>query len=449
MFFERPEAGRKAVLLQVHLTGAAAPAAAAVAEAELEAIELARSAGVDVCQVISARRDTPHPKWFVGPGKVAELAEVLASHDADLLIVDNELNAGQHRDLERDLRCRVLTRTELILHIFAERARTYEGQLQVELAQLRHAQTRLVRGWTHLDRQKGGIGLRGAGETQIEMDQRVLGEHIKRVQSKLSQVARRRDQNRRRRRRTRTRTISLVGYTNAGKSTLFNVLTRAGVLVEDKLFATLDPTMRRLTVPGAGHVVLSDTVGFINQLPHDLVDAFKATLEEVSNADLLLHVVDAGCRDIGERMAQVEQVLADIGACDVPTIVVFNKVDQISPAARRAVMAADVWAAGDDNAMAVAVSAVSGEGLDSLTEAIGRRLGVAPAPAKVYLPADDGKTRAWLYRMGAVLGEEFTEDGRVALQVRADADLLERLGRTPRVLLQVNDAVPRISPLPN
>jgi GTP-binding protein HflX len=419
--------------LQVHLKSAAAPDAAVLAESELEAIELARSAGVDVCQVVSARRDNPHPKWFVGPGKVAELAEVL----------------GQQRDLERDLLCRVLTRTELILHIFADRARTYEGQLQVELAQLRHAQTRLVRGWTHLDRQKGGIGLRGAGETQIEMDQRALGEHIKRVQRKLEQVARRRDQNRRRRRRTRTRTVSLVGYTNAGKSTLFNALTRAGVLVEDKLFATLDPTMRRLTVPGAGDVVLSDTVGFINQLPHDLVDAFKATLEEVSNADLLLHVVDAGCRDIAERIGQVREVLAEIGASDLPTILVFNKIDQLTPAERRAVLAADVWSAGDGNAMAVAVSAVTGEGLDELTEAIGRRLGVAPEPAKVVLPADDGKTRAWLYRMGAVLGEEITEDGRVALRVRADADLLERLGRTPRVLLQVNDAVPRILPLPN
>jgi GTP-binding protein HflX len=435
--------------LQVHLKSAAAPDAAVLAESELEAIELARSAGVDVCQVVSARRDTPHPKWFVGPGKVAELAEVLALQQADLLIVNNELNAGQQRDLERDLRCRVLTRTELILHIFADRARTYEGQLQVELAQLKHAQTRLVRGWTHLDRQKGGIGLRGAGETQIEMDQRVLGEHIKRVQRKLEQVAQRRDQNRRRRRRTRTRTVSLVGYTNAGKSTLFNALTRAGVLAEDKLFATLDPTMRRLTVPGAGDVVLSDTVGFINQLPHDLVDAFKATLEEVSNADLLLHVVDAGCRDIAERIGQVREVLAEIEASDLPTILVFNKIDQLAPAERRAVLAADVWSAGDGNAMAVAVSAVTGEGLDELTEAIGRRLGVAPDPAKVVLPADDGKTRAWLYRMGAVLGEEITEDGRVALRVRADADLLERLGRTPRVLLQVNDAVPRISPLPN
>ena len=359
--------------------------------------------------------------------------------------MNHDLSASQQRDLERDLSCRVITRTELILHIFAIRARTYEGNLQVELAQLKHAQTRLVRGWTHLDRQKGGIGLRGAGESQIEMDRRMLAAHIKRVQKKLAHVAGRREQNRRRRRRAQTPTVSLIGYTNAGKSTLFNALTQANVLSEDKLFVTLDPTMRRLSVPGIGEVVLSDTVGFINQLPHDLVDAFRATLEEVSNADLLLHVVDASCADAAERIAQVNDVLAEIGALELPTITVFNKIDALGSGAALGDGVAHRQAC--DNA--AHVSALTGMGLERLVSSIGAHLGVAPHSAEVYIPAEDGKTRAWLYRIGAVVNEELTEDGRVALRVRADSKLLERLERTPKVLLQVNGGVPRIEPLPN
>jgi GTP-binding protein HflX len=451
LFFERPDAGRKAVLLQVHFKGPSTHGptkqGTSPADTESEALELARTAEIEVCSVVSASRAAPHPKWFVGSGKVAEIRALLGQTHADLLIVNHELSASQQRELERDLGCRVITRTELILHIFAARARTHEGHLQVELAQLKHAQTRLVRGWTHLDRQKGGIGLRGAGETQIEMDQRMLGNHIKRVQKKLVQVARRRDQNRRRRRRAQTRTISLVGYTNTGKSTLFNALTHADVLSEDKLFATLDPTMRKLLVPGAGDVVLSDTVGFINHLPHDLVDAFKATLEEVSNADLLLHVVDASSADCAERIAQVNEVLAEIGALELPTITVFNKIDAIDTA--RPDCAPDRLSGAESGDKIADVSALTGVGLEALIATIARRLGVEPQPAEVLLPAEDGKTRAWLYRLGAVLHEELTDDGQVALQVRADSKLLERLRRTPRVLLQVDGGDPIIAPLAN
>ncbi|MCZ6709915.1 MAG: GTPase HflX [Gammaproteobacteria bacterium] len=452
MFFERPDAGRKAILLQVHFKGPPKKDTPSSANARSEALELARTAEIEVCRVVSASRQAPHPKWFVGPGKVEEIAADLAETGADLLIVNHDLGASQQRDLEGELKCRVITRTELILQIFAGRARSYEGHLQVELAQLKHAQTRLVRGWTHLDRQKGGIGLRGAGETQIEMDQRMLKHRIKRVQSKLVQVARRRDQNRRRRRRAQTRTVSLVGYTNAGKSTLFNALTGADVATEDKLFATLDPTMRRLSVPGAGELVLSDTVGFINHLPHDLVDAFKATLEEVSNADLLLHVVDASCVDWAEDVAQVNEVLAEIGALELPTITVLNKIDLLDPR----LPVDDVEShgrvsglPGDNTDQSVYVSALTGVGLERLIAIIGKRLGVEPEPAEVFLAAEDGETRAWLYSMGAVIHEEFTEDGRVALKVRTNARVLERLGRTPRVLLQVNEPMPRIAPLPN
>ena len=407
LFIDRRSAGRRALLLHVEFDDAKAFDLA-------EAKELARSAGLRVAEVVAARRRRQHPRWLVGPGKAEELGRRLAQVGANLLLVNNDLSAGQQRNLEEALACRVMSRAELIIHIFAQRARTFEGQLQVELAQLKHAQTRLVRGWSHLDRQKGGIGLRGGGEKQLELDQRMLEGRIKAVQSRLRQVARRRQQGRRRRGRSGAASVALVGYTNAGKSTLFNALTKAAVPAEDKLFATLDPTLRRLAVPGAGQVVLADTVGFVSRLPHSLVEAFKATLEEVTKADLLVHVMDAASAELEQRIQDVEAVLRDIGAEDIPRMNVLNKWDLVREA--------------PPLPNALPVSAVEGLGLDELLSQIGRALGVF-APIEVHLPTSAGSTRAWLYASGAVLDETSNGNGEMRLRLQGDERLLKRLRR--------------------
>ena len=428
MLFERPEAGRRALLVHVRFSQNAET------DETSELRELVTSAGMDVCGLVLARRTTPHRRWFVGSGKLEEIAAQVRATGADVLVANHELSPTQQRNLETHLKCGVLTRTELILTIFADRARTHEGQLQVELAQCRHAQTRLVRGWTHLDRQKGGVGMRGAGETQIELDQRMLDDRIKSVQKKLSQVRKRRAQGRRARRRAQIATVVLVGYTNAGKSTLFNALTAGGAVSEDRLFATLDPTMRQLDVPGIGQVVLADTVGFIRDLPHSLVEAFKATLEEVQDADLLLLIVDGADPAAAERQAEVLKVLMDIDAQDVPRLVVYNKADLIGDSLPITLPPSPPPAAHDspteDRQRAEKsrwVSAHTGSGLVELTEAIGAALGREALPVKICLTPVQGRLHAWLHSIDAVVEEQSTEQGGWNMQVLIDDQGRRRL----------------------
>ena len=428
MLFERPVPGHLATLVSVRFTALERDDGDTHRD-EFE--ELVRSAALVCVATVTASRDKPHPRWFLGTGKVDELADVVATTQTNVVVFNHELTPAQQRNLEERLTCRVMTRTELILHIFADRARTHEGSLQVQLAQLTHAQTRLIRGWTHLDRQTGGGGAggrgaggqigggaqRGAGETQLELDQRMLAGRVRQVRARLANVQRRRAQSRRRRTRAQVPTVALAGYTNAGKSTLFNRLTDSHVQAEDRLFATLDPTMRRLADTDA-EVVLADTVGFIRALPVTLVEAFKATLEEIAEADLVLHVMDASAADADDLRQQVETVLADIGAAAVPTIEVLNKVDLLANEERSALAASP---------HRQAVSALTGEGVEQLKDAIVRRLGLVAVAKEIRLPPDCGKLRSWLYQVGDVEQETVENDGAMVLRVRLQADKLAEL----------------------
>jgi GTP-binding protein HflX len=333
-------------------------------EEQAEFIDLVCSSGVRIIVTLTGKREAPHPKYFIGSGKVDEIRTWIDAKQADLVVFNHDLSPAQGRNLEQALQCRVLDRTELILDIFSQRARSHEGKLQVELAQLQHLSTRLVRGWSHLERQKGGIGLRGPGETQLETDRRLIGNRIRQLHKRLGRVRRQRDQSRRSRHRVQVPTISLVGYTNAGKSTLFNRLTAAQVLADNRLFATLDPTLRRLRLAMSQPLVLADTVGFIRNLPHSLVEAFRSTLEETRDAALLLHVVDAFSEERLDLIAQVNRVLHAIGAEDVPQLEIYNKIDQIEGCKPRLERDASgrthrVW-----------LSAISGEGIDLLRQVL-------------------------------------------------------------------------------
>jgi GTP-binding protein HflX len=415
--FERPQSGERAIL--VHAGADGAPD-----DSECEEFrELARSAGALIVDEIVSMRRRPDARHFIGKGKLDELAKSVETHGAELVISSAALSPSQERNLERRLKCRVLDRAGLILDIFAQRARSFEGKLQVELAQLRHLSTRLVRGWTHLERQKGGIGLRGPGETQLESDRRMIGARIKQLKSRLEHVDARRTMNRQNRVRAEVPTVALVGYTNAGKSTLFNALTDSSVYVEDQLFATLDPTVRRLELPNGREVVLADTVGFVRELPHELIAAFRSTLQEAREADLILHLIDASDGNRWQRVRQVNSVLKQLDADRVPQIRVYNKIDKLNRKPRvtnnRAGEGRAIW-----------LSATTGEGIDMLLEAIGARLRRKTVHGVIHLQPTQGRQRARLFDIGAVLKEEACDDGGWILELKMpERDLLRFLKR--------------------
>ena len=415
--FERPQSGERAVL--VHASPDGLPE-----ESERdEFAELARSAGALIAAELVSSRRKPEPRYFIGRGKLDELRKLIVDNDAELVISSAALSPSQERNLEKELHCRVLDRAGLILDIFAQRARSFEGKLQVELAQLQHLSTRLVRGWTHLERQKGGIGLRGPGETQLETDRRLIGKRIRQLTERLDHVDTRRTVNRRNRVRAEIPTVALVGYTNAGKSTLFNALTDAGVYVEDQLFATLDPTVRRLDLPEGEQVVLADTVGFVRDLPHELIAAFRSTLQEAREADLILHLIDASDPNRWQRVRQVNAVLEQLDAGEVPQIRVYNKIDLLDREPR-------VTNTREGEGRAVWISATTGEGLPLLEDAIARRLRKKTVHRFLHLDPAQGRHRAKLFEMGAVISEDISDEGGWTLELKmAEKDLRRFLKR--------------------
>lgn len=408
--FERPQSGERAVL--VHLTFQAD------SEDLFELKELAKSAGADPVFVLTGNRRSPDPKYFIGTGKLEELKAAVAEYQADCVLFNHPLSPSQERNLEQVLEVRVVDRNGLILDIFAQRAQTFEGKLQVELAQLKHLSTRLIRGWTHLERQKGGIGLRGPGETQLETDRRLIGVRIDLIQRRLEKVEKQRHQGRSQRKKAEIPTVSLVGYTNAGKSTLFNRLTGADIYVADQLFATLDPTLRLCALSDGTQLVLADTVGFIRHLPHELVAAFRSTLQEASEADLLLHVIDANAEDRDEKISQVNQVLKDINADKIPQLQVFNKIDtleNVTPHIDR-----------DEHGkpQRVWISAQSGAGIDLLYQALTELFAITKVKIKCQLLANQGDIYTKLFVYAKIIAEQVNDDGSRNLTVEMDKKLL-------------------------
>lgn len=405
--FDRPESGERAIL--VHLTLRAGQ------EDLYELKELAKSAGAEPVHVITGTRQKPDPKYFVGTGKLDEIKSEIAFHEADIVLVNHALSPSQERNLEEALEVRVVDRNGLILDIFALRAQTFEGKLQVELAQLKHLSTRLIRGWTHLDRQKGGgIGMRGPGETQLESDRRLVNNRMKLIQRRLEKVGKQRSQGRSKRKKSETPAVSLVGYTNAGKSTLFNTLTGADIYVADQLFATLDPTLRNCSLESGADIILADTVGFIRHLPHELVAAFRSTLQEASEADLLLHLIDANAEDRDETIFQVNQVLEDIDAHEIPQLQVFNKIDlldDVEPHIDR-----------DDQGRPVRVwiSAVTGEGTELLFQALSELFSNTKVKRKCFLQPNQGGVRASLFNYAKIIDEKSNDLGGWDLSIEID-----------------------------
>jgi GTPase len=404
--FDRPDSGERAIL--VHLT------IHAHQEDLLELKELAKSAGTNPVHVVTGSRKSPDSKYFVGTGKLDEIKSAVEANSADIVLFNHALSPSQERNLEKFLGIRVVDRNGLILDIFAQRAQSFEGKLQVELAQLKHLSTRLVRGWTHLERQKGGIGMRGPGETQLETDRRLVGVRIKQIQKRLEKVDKQRHQGRSKRKKAEIASVSLVGYTNAGKSTLFNSLTGADIYAADQLFATLDPTLRSCHLPNNTDVVLADTVGFIRHLPHELVASFKSTLQEASEADFLLHVVDAHAENRDETIAEVNLVLAEIGADKIPCIQVFNKIDLLENAQPR------VDRDGDGNLLRVWLSAETGQGIDLLINVLAEQFAPTKTKRKCYLRSDQGQIRAKLFTCAKIIDEHINDSGGFDMTIEID-----------------------------
>lgn len=403
--FDRHQAGEQAVL--VHIDFPQENAREDLKEFEM----LVSSAGVNSLTVVTGKRDTPHPKFFVGTGKAEEIKDAVNLYEADVILFNHALAPSQEKHLEALCECRVIDRTSLILDIFAQRARTHEGKLQVELAQLKHISSRLIRGWTHLERQKGGIGLRGPGETQLETDRRLLRERMQNIRARLDKVEKQRHQSRRARERAEIPTVSLVGYTNAGKSTLFNQITNANVYAADQLFATLDPTLRKLHIKDVGRIILADTVGFIRHLPHDLVAAFKATLTETREAHLQLHVVDIADERRVDNMAQVDAVLEEIGADDIPQLLVCNKIDDLDDVAPR--IDRDEYG----KPIRVWLSARANIGLELLSQALTELLATDIVKHNLKIPPNEGKLRGTLYELNCITDEHFDEEGNCLVNV--------------------------------
>ena len=411
--FERPKSGETALL--VHPAFGRSPDPADTEEFRL----LAKSAGADIIDTVLYSRAKPESRFLIGGGKIEELAEMVEAEGIELLLFNHALSPSQERNIESTCHCRVLDRTGLILDIFAQRARSYEGKLQVELAQLKYISTRLVRGWTHLERQKGGIGMRGPGETQLETDRRLLAVRVKSLEKRLAKVRSQRNQGRQARKKKPIPTVALVGYTNAGKSTLFNTLTESKVYEADQLFATLDPTLRRLKLEDFDEIILADTVGFIQDLPHDLVEAFHATLQETVEADLLLHVVDASNPQRDEHIREVNTVLEMIEAENCPQILVYNKIDQMQQTPHTDI--------GDDNRISrIWVSALEGSGLQLLHSALVQFFGESRKIVTLQLPPAQGDLRALLHEHHAVMKESFDPEGFWRIEARISAALMSR-----------------------
>lgn len=384
--------------------------------------ELAVAAGANVLASVKGTLSRVDAKYFIGSGKAEEIRQQVQLTGAQLVLFNHNLSPAQERNLERLLKCSVLSRTSLILDIFAQRARTFEGKLQVELAQLQYLSTRLIRGWTHLERQKGGIGLKGPGETQLEVDRRLIRQRIQYIQKQLEKVRRQRLQSRKARTRANIPVVSLVGYTNAGKSTVFNALTQENVFVADQPFATLDPTFRRTNLTASSSVIMADTVGFIRHLPHDLIEAFKATLEETQEAALLLHVIDANHPNRRDNIEQVETVLTQINADKVPRLEVYNKIDLLEDNSPK--IEYDV----NDNPQRIWISALKHSGIELLKKTIAKLLYQKPVYRSLCLSPDQSALRSKLYQIGAVQNEHIDEEGNFWLKVKLfekDLDLLD------------------------